>query len=198
MELSKEALTAKEQFNDLLGNVMVFDDSDMEQYERCYADVFSDGVNLTYMGLIFFSSYSAEILLAMLTSNPFRKFVIEHLDEEKKRESGSGTYWDPDMNEKRFGVENESADKDKHEILLVANDTFTKIYELNKWFSTEDGKKELDMYCLSNKAIRDMKRIICEYPYLIRRFDFNAAFANEIMEYAGIVHRQIVQVNDKK
>lgn len=189
MELYNDTLEAKNQFNQIFGNMMTFEDEDMTQYEACYADVFSEGVNLSYMGLIFYANYSAEIMLALLTSNPFRKFLIEELDKEKARTGGD--YWNDSMRVKRFGIENPNLDQDKAEIMIIANDTYIKISALNKWFGTDEGKKEFDMYCLSKKAIRDMKRIICEYPYLIRRYDFDRTFANEIMEYAGIVATQI-------
>ena len=73
----------------------------------------------------------------------------------------------------------------------MADDTYVKIKALNNWFGTEEGAKEFEMYCLSKKAVRDIKRIVCEYPYLLRRFDYNAEFASEIMQYAGTVANQL-------
>ena len=73
----------------------------------------------------------------------------------------------------------------------MKNTSYNKISSLNQWFGTDDGMKEFDMYCLSRKALKDMKRIICEYPYLIRKYDYDQEFANEIMEYAGIVAVQL-------
>lgn len=191
MELQNETIEAMKQFNGFMGNIMTFVPEDMEAYEKCYADVFHDGMNFSYMSMVFYANYSAEILLAMLTSNPFRKFLIEALDAEEKRTNGD--YWNDTMRTKRFGIPNPNADRDKAELMIIANDTFTKISSLNQWFGTEDGKKEFDMYCLSRKALRDMKRIVCEYPYLIRKYDYDRGFANEIMEYAGIVANQIAQ-----
>ena len=56
---------------------------------------------------------------------------------------------------------------------------------------TPEGKEELGEYDLSERDIMDIKTIILEYPYLMRRYDHDEGFAKEIMEYAGIIHKQL-------
>ena len=191
MSLQQSTIDAKEQFNKLFGNMMTFSDDDMIQYDSCYEDVFKSGINYSFMSCVFFAQYSAEILMGMLASNPFRKYLITCLDDEANYDASELKYWHESMNEKRFGIEGYNYDKDKVDIMAMANDTFIKISALNDWFGTDEGSKEFDMYCLSKKAVRDIKRIICEYPYLMRKYDHDQYFANEIMDYASIVMREI-------
>lgn len=183
------------QFNILFGNMFKFEDSDMELYDTCYENVFKNGINFSYMSSTFFAQFSAELLIGMLSSNPFRKYLIQKLDESSNDTVHS--YWDASMNDKRFGIEGRDYTRDTIDIRAMMNETYVKIDALNEWFGTEEGKKEFGMYCLSRKAIKDLKRIICEYPYLIRKYDCDKEFANEIMEFAGIVAKQIVQVTSE-
>ena len=189
------AENTREQFNILLGKMFVFGEEDMSGYNQCYSDVFSKGVNVSYMAATFFAQFSAEILVGLLSSNPFRKFLVKALDTEKEDIDGDSamTYWEPTMQENRFGISGRDYTNDIKDLYAMMNVTYDKIAALNDWFGTDEGKKELDMYCLSKKAVRDIKRIVCEYPYLIRKYDHDKAFASEIMEYAGIIAQQIIQ-----
>lgn len=197
MEIGAANLTenSREQFNVLMGNMVNFSPEDMAGYDECYKNVFSKGVNISYMGATFFAQFSAELLVGMFCSNPFRKFMIKALDNEKEHLEGGGDikYWEPTMEENRFGIEGRDYSEDIKDLYAMMNVTYDKISSLNKWFGTEDGKKEFDMYCLSKKAVRDIKRIVCEYPYLIKKYDHDKDFANEIMEFAGVIAQQIIQ-----
>lgn len=184
----------RKQFNILFGNMFTFATEDMDGYMQCYEDVFSQGINFSFMSSTFYAQFSAEILLGMLTSNPFRKYLIQMLDEEKNDVKTPMKYWDESMEEARFGIRNRDYQKDTADILAMMNGSYNKITSLNEWFGTSEGKKEFEMYCLSRKAIKDIKRVICEYPYLIRKYDHDENFAGEIMEYAGIIANQIIQV----
>ena len=197
MEMAKETVEAKKQFNQLFGNMFEFDDEDMTNYDPCYEAVFSKGLNLSFMSLVFYAQFSAELLLGMLTSNSFRKYLIGEIDAEKGRAADAMNYWSDSMNENRFGIIGRDYTQDKKDLEAFANDTYLKVAALNEWYGTEDGKKEFDMYCLSKKAVKDIKRIFVEYPYLIRRYDYDQKFATEIMEYAGIVANQIASANNE-
>jgi len=197
MEMAKETVEAKKQFNQLFGNMFEFDDEDMANYDPCYEAVFSKGLNLSFMSLVFYAQFSAELLLGMLTSNSFRKYLIGEIDAEKGRAADAMNYWSDSMNENRFGIIGRDYTQDKKDLEAFANDTYLKVAALNEWYGTEDGKKEFDMYCLSKKAVKDIKRIFVEYPYLIRRYDYDQKFATEIMEYAGIVANQIASANNE-
>ena len=188
--MNKLALESKENFNVLFGNMFKFDDEDMAYYSPCYESVFKDGVTISYMSSTFFAQFSAEILFGMIASNPFRKFLIHALDEEKVI-TAKRDYWNESMNELRFGIAGKDYTNDTAELMAMMNTSYNKISSLNQWFGTDEGMKKFDMYCLSRKALKDMKRIICEYPYLIRKYDYDQEFANEIMEYAGIVAVQL-------
>lgn len=183
---------ARKSFNELFGNMFNFEEEDMAVYDECYKAVFSGGNNLSYMSTTFYAQFSAEILVGLLSSNPFRKFLVQELEKEEQRNE-PGQYWNKTMPEKRFGIQGVDYKDDVADLLGMMQGSYTKIEALNEWFGTADGQKEFDMYCLSRKAIRDIKKIVCGYPYLVRRYDFEKEFANEIMEYAGIIAQQILQ-----
>lgn len=188
-DMSSILSNSREQFNVLLGNMFRFDDADMEMYDACYRNVFGQGVNFSYMSTTFFAQFATEILIAGLTSNPFRRFVIDALTDEAT--SSGGPYWDESMNELRFGLPGMDYSQSIRELMGMMNDSYMKILSMNDWYGTDDGKKEFEMHCLSNRAVRDLKRMVLEFPYLIRRFDHDHQFAGEIMEYAGIVAENI-------
>lgn len=185
---------AQEQFNILMGNMFQFNDEDMALYDRCYADVFKDGINFSYMSATFYAQFASEILLAALSSNPFRKFVVHAIEEERGR-TEPGTYWDESMEGLRFGIEGKDYEADTKELTDMMNVSYVKIMSLNNWYGTKEGKEEFEMYCLSKRAVKDIKSMVCELPYLLRHFDFDAGFAKEIMEYAGIVANQIREMD---
>lgn len=181
---------AKDSLNTLFTNMFQLDDGDMAVYDACYSAVFSEGVNFSYMSATFYAQFAAEILVGALASNPFRRFITKALDDEKMR-LGPGEYWEPSMLVKRFGLDGVDYTKDIEALTAMMNDSYIKIMALNNWYGTDSGKEEFEMHCLSNKAIRDIRRMVAEFPYLIRRYDFDRQFAGEIMEYAGIVANQI-------
>lgn len=178
------------EFNKLFGNMFQFGEEDKATYEVCYQDVFGEGVTFSYMSATFFAQFAAEILIGMLSSNPFRRFVEHELDEEAKVVPG-WKYWEPSMEAKRFGLPDKDYTADTEALLGMMNESYVKIMSLNNWFATDAGKEEFAMYCLSKKAVRSIKRAICQFPYLCRRYDHERQFAGEIMEYAGIVAAQI-------
>lgn len=196
IELSKTTEEAKKQFNILFENMFEFDDEDMANYDACYAAVFKKGINFSYMSATFFAQFTAEILVGMLASNPLRKQFIQALDEEKARGDAEIMYWDESMIDKRFGIPGRDYQEDIKDLYGMMNTTYIKIKSLSDWFGTDEGQKEFEMYCLSRKAKRDIKRIACEFPYLIRKYDHDEKFAKEIMEYAGIVAKQIIQSSE--
>lgn len=193
MTAEKLAENARGQFNILFGNMLSFGADDMASYNKCYADVFGKGIEVSYMSATFYAQFSAEILVGMLSSNPFRKFLVQALDAEKAEVAKPMVYWDESMQQNRFGIAERDYTNDTTDLYAMMNVSYNKIAALNEWFGTEEGKKEFDMYCLSRKALRDMKRVVCEYPYLIRKYDHDTTFAHDIMEYAGIVAQQIIQ-----
>lgn len=187
---------AKEQFNILFENMFEFDDADMTNYNECFANVFKKGVNFSFMSVTFYAQFSAELLVGLLASNPLRKQLVQALDDEKAAIETPVEYWDESMNENRFGIVGKDYKNDMKDLYGMMNVSYNKIKSLSDWFGTAEGKKEFEMYCLSRKAKKDIKRIICEYPYLVRKYDHDATFANEIMEYAGIVANQIIQASE--
>lgn len=178
------------EFNKLMGNMFTFGAEDKAMYDLCYQRVFSGGASFSYMSATFFAQFAGEILVGLLASNPFRRFIENALNDEAKRET-PGEYWEPSMVEQRFGIPGRDYQNDLTALFAMMNESYTKILSLNNWYGTPDGKKELDMYCLSRKAVRCIRRAVDEFPYLIRRYDFDKQFAGEIMEYAGIVAAQI-------
>lgn len=198
MELTQNTKKAMEQFNQLLGNMFVFNDEDMAQYDNCYADVFSKGVTFSYMSSVFFAQFSTEFLIGLLSSNPLREYVIKELDNEKTRTKDDMTYWHKSMPTHRFGTPHVGYVDDTMDVMNMVDASYIKISSMNEWFGTEEGKKEFENYCLSKEDVRDIKRVVCEYPYLIRRYDYSEVFANEIMEYVGIIVRQIADANPKE
>ena len=179
------------EFNKLFSNMFRFGEEDKAAYAVCYKAVFGDGMPpFSYMGATFYAQFAAEILVGMLASNPFRRFIENALTEEAAREV-PGEYWEKNMGTLRFGIEGKDYTKDTEALMVMMNESYTKIMALNNWYGTDAGKAEFDMYCLSKKAVRNIKRAIAEFPYLIRRFDYERQFAGEIMEYAGIVAAQI-------
>ena len=181
---------ARQQLNALFGNMFQFDEADMQKYDACFRNVFGGGVTFSYMSATFYAQFAGEILVGALASNPFRRFLEAALDEEAAREE-RGTYWEASMPLKRFGLPDYDYTADMADMTAMMNDSYLKLASLNEWYGTPDGKNEFDMYCLSVKALRGIKRMIVEFPYLIRRFDFDQEFAGQIMEYAGIVAHQI-------
>ena len=180
----------REQMNKLFKNMFVFTNEDMQMYDACFSNVFSGGITFSYMTATFYAQFAGEILVGMLSSNPFRRFLTTALDEEAKRE-GRGKYWHESMATKRFGLPGVDYTADMEDLKSMMNTSYMKIESLSNWYGTDEGRSEFDLYCLSNKAIRDIERVIMEFPYLIRRYDFDQQFAGEIMEYAGIVAAQI-------
>ena len=180
----------REQMNKLFKNMFVLTNEDMQLYDACFSNVFSGGITFSYMTATFYAQFAGEILVGMLSSNPFRRFLTTALDEEAKRE-GRGKYWHESMATKRFGLPGVDYTADMEDLKSMMNTSYMKIESLSNWYGTDEGRSEFDLYCLSNKAIRDIKRVIMEFPYLIRRYDFDQQFAGEIMEYAGIVAAQI-------
>ena len=181
---------AREQLNILLGNMITIEEADMAAYDKCFADVFKDGINFSYMSATFFAQFASEILVGALSSNPFRKFLSRAVAEERER-SVPGTYWEENMEQLRFGIPGKDYSADMADITSMMNTSYVKVMALNDWYGTSEGKAEFELYCLSGRAIRDIKSLVCEFPYLIRRYDYDKQFANEIMEYAGIVAEQI-------
>lgn len=181
---------SRQQFNVLLGNMVLFAPDDMEMYDACYKKVFGGGLTFSYMSATFFAQFAAEILLGMLSSNPLRRFLVDILDKEAAWD-GPNEYWDPSMEKLRFGLPGVDYKDDIKELRGMMDDSYMKILSLNEWYGTDEGKHEFEMYCLSNRAVRDLKRIVLEFPYLIRRYDFDQRFAGEIMEYAGVVAEQV-------
>ncbi len=187
---------AKEQFNILFGNMFEFNDADMAGYDTCYADVFKKGINFSYMSATFFSQFSAELLVGMLASAPLREMLVQALDEEKADINKPFEYWDESMLDKRFGIPCRDYQEDIKDLYGMMNTTYIKIKSLSNWFGTDEGQKEFEMYELSQDAKREIKRIACEYPYLIRKYDHDKRFAQEIMEYASIIAKQILQASE--
>ncbi len=184
---------AKEQLNILFGNMIPITDTDMEAYDKCFTDVFRNGITFSYMSSTFFAQFASEILVGALSSNPFRKFLSLALEQERGR-TEPGEYWDETMETLRFGLPGVDDAPGVADVMSMMNTSYVKIMALNEWYGTPDGKAEFDMYCLSGRAIRDIKAVICELPYLIRRYDYDKQFAGEIMEYAGIVAEQIKSI----
>lgn len=183
---------AREQIQLLVGNMFQITDEDMAGYDACYADVFKNGITFSFMSATFYAQFAAEILVGCLSSNPFRKFLIKAIDLERERTT-PGEYWQENMKDLRFGIEGRDYEADISDLLRMMNVSYTKIVGINNWYGTDAGKEEFDMYCLSRKAARDIRTVICQMPYLIRHYDYDVQFAKEIMEYAGIIARQIEQ-----
>ncbi len=196
MRLNPTTENAKEQFNILFENMFEFDDADMAGYDTCYADVFKKGITFSYMSVTFFAQFSAELLVGMLASAPLRKMLVKALDEEKADINKPFEYWDESMLDKRLGIPGRDYQKDIKDLYDMMNTTYIKIKSLSDWFGTDEGKKEFEMYELNRDAKRDIKRIACEYPYLIRKYDHDEKFTQEIMEYAGIIAKQIIQASE--
>lgn len=182
---------AKEHFNELFSNMLKFTDSDMEMYDKCYRNVFGQGMpSFSFMSSTFYAQFAPELLIGILSSNPLRRFIVDALDNEAKY-TGEATYWNSTMPERRFGIPGRDYTQDMNDIVFMMQDSYGKISALNKWYGLPEGVEEFEMYCLSHRAVDDIKRIVLEFPYLIRRYDHDRAFAEEIMEYAGIVAVQI-------
>lgn len=192
-EINEILANAREQLNLLVGNMFQITEDDMAMYDACYADVFKDGVNFSFMSATFFAQFAPELLLAALSSNPFRKFVVQAIEAEKTR-SDPGEYWDENMDVLRFGRPDRDYSTDNADILSMMNTSYVKLTALNNWYGKDAGREEFEMYCLSGRAVKDIKAMICQMPYLIRHFDYDKQFAAEIMEYAGIVANQIRDV----
>ena len=189
-ETAEILANAKEQLNLLVGNMFQITDEDMALYDACYADVFKSGVNFSFMSSTFFAQFAPELLLGALSSNPFRKFIARAIEAERNR-TEPGQYWDENMELLRFGRQDRDYTADNADILSMMNVSFVKLTALNNWYGKDAGREEFDTYCLSGRAVRDIKAMILQLPYLIRHYDYDRQFAVEIMEYAGIVANQI-------
>lgn len=189
-EANEILANAKEQLSILVGNMFQITDEDMAGYDACYADVFKDGISFSFMSATFYAQFAAEILVGCLSSNPFRKFLIQAIEAERTR-TEPGEYWQEDMKDLRFGIEGRDYASDMADLTDMMNTSYTKVMSLNNWYGTKEGREEFDMYCLSKKASRDIRTVICQLPYLIRHYDYDARFAAEVMEYAGIIAKQI-------
>lgn len=189
-EANEILANAKEQLSILVGNMFQITDEDMAGYDACYADVFKDGISFSFMSATFYAQFAAEILVGCLSSNPFRKFLIQAIEAERTR-TEPGEYWQENMKDLRFGIEGRDYASDIADLTDMMNTSYTKVMSLNNWYGTKEGREEFDMYCLSKKASRDIRTVICQLPYLIRHYDYDARFAAEVMEYAGIIAKQI-------
>ena len=196
VNLRSDVFAAMNRFNELFGNMFRFEAEDMKNYETCYAEVFRNGTNFSFMSSVFFAQFSTEILLGLLASEPFRKYVIEQLDEEKECH-GICEYWHENMRTSRFGLKNHDYTRDNENLMNMMNGTYIRIQSLNEWYGTDEGKSAFESYKLSVDSKNDIKRITCEYPYLIRRFDHDKRFANEIMEHAGCISETLRQKTHK-
>lgn len=183
---------AKDQFNILFSNLFQFEDEDMVAYDKCYADVFRDGPNMSYMSATFFAQFAAEIFVGLLSSDPLRRVILSAIEDERGRNpEGLPQWWDEGMADKRFGIAGRDYTEDVKDLTAMMNESYNKIATLNQWYGSEEGKKEFEMYCLSREAVASLKSIILEFPYLVRRYDYDKAFAGEIMEYASITAIQV-------
>ena len=198
MDYEQTAENSKEQLNILFENMFVFDDGDMEHFDTCFSDVFKKGVQFSFMSATFYAQFAAELLIGLLSSDRLRKLMAQAIDEEKAAINEPVEYWDETMKEDRFGIVGKDYKNDIKSLNDMMNTSYNKIKSLSDWFGTAEGKKEFEMYCLSSKAKKDIKHIICEFPYLFRKYDHDEAFANEVMEYAGIVANQVQQAAKDK
>lgn len=183
----------KEQMNILFENIFVFDGADMACHDACYYDIFRKGVQFSFMSATFYAQFAPELLLGLFSSDPFRKFMAQAIDEEKAVANEPVEFWDETMKENRFGIVGRDYTNDIKDLNGMMNVSYNKIKSLGTWFGTPEGKKEFEEYNLSCDDKTVIKRIICELPYLFRKYDHDEAFAKEIMEYAGIVANQLKQ-----
>lgn len=187
------AENTKKQMNILFENMFVFDDADMACLDTCYYDIFKRGVQFSFMSATFYAQFAAELLVGLLASAPLRRRMAQDIDEEKAVVNEPVEFWDETMKENRFGIVGRDYTKDIEDLKGMMNVSYGKIKSLSTWFGTPEGKKEFEQYNLTSDDMTAIKRIICEFPYLFRKYDHDEAFANEIMEHAGIVANQIQQ-----
>ena len=168
VNLRSDVADVMKQFNTMFGNVLTFKPEDMQTYPACYDNVFKDGINFSFLSSVFFAEFSAELFIVILASAPIRKFLIESLDKEACYSSSETEYWNKTMEKNRFGIPGRDYTKDINDISNMMNATYIKISSLNDWYGTAEGKEELSLYGLTDEVKSDIKRIICEYPYLIK------------------------------
>ena len=194
MDYEQISANSKEQLNILFENMFVFDDGDMEHSDTCFYDVFKKGVQFSFMSATFYAQFAAELLIGLLASDPLRKLMAQAIDEEKAAINEPVEYWNETMKENRFGIIGRDYKNDIKSLNDMMNTSYNKIKSLGTWFGTPEGKKEFeDSYPLTPEDMTVIKRIICEFPYLFRKYDHDEAFAKEVTEYAGIVANQIKQ-----
>ena len=132
----------REQMNKLFKNMFVFTNEDMQLYDACFSNVFSGGITFSYMTATFYAQFAGEILVGMLSSNPFRRFLTTALDEEAKRE-GRGKYWHESMATKRFGLPGVDYTADMEDLKSMMNTSYMKIESLSNWYGTDERVRPL-------------------------------------------------------
>ena len=171
----------KEKLNLLVGNVINFTDDDMLLFDTALVET-SENQNFTmsYMSIIFYSQFIIEIYVGSLVSKKMRTLILNDLEDEVKYKSGERPYWHDDMKVNHMGrtdLSEEKLQKDLNQILNVAEQAYVRMAALNDWYATDEGKEKLDEYCLTNRAIKEVKLILLQLPYLMRRFDRDKNFA---------------------
>lgn len=167
--------------NELLGNVLSFTEDDMTLFDTALVET-SENENFTmsYMSIIFYSQFIVETYVGSLVSKKMRSILLEELEDEIKHVSGDRPYWHDDMKKNHMGrtdISEEQLTNDIQQILGVAEQAYVRMAALNEWYGTEAGVQKLEEYCLTNKAIKEVKLIILQLPYLMRRFDRDKNFA---------------------
>ncbi len=195
----KNVIIAKEELNDLVGNIVTINDKDMALYESAFKEVFADGVKLSFMSMVFYATYTPELLIGLLEAGQFRDWLREAVEEEKHIGANNDyEYWEPSMDTERYGIKGKDVSNCTINIRELAKASYSKIAAANEWYGTPEGKEELGEYDLSERDIMDIKTIILGYPYLMRRYDYNEGFAKDIMEYTRIICKQICDDTEKE
>ena len=170
-----------EKLNVLFGNVLTFTEDDMPLFDAALLETSeNESFTMSYMSIIFYSQFIIETYVGSLVSKKMRKIILENLDDEITHKSGDRPYWHEDMETSRLGrtdISPEELENDLKQILMVAEQAYVRLAALNDWYATDEGKGKLDEYCLTNKALREVKLIILQLPYLMRRFDRDKDFA---------------------
>ena len=170
-----------EKLNAIFGNVLTFTEDDMPLFDTALLET-SENENfaMSYMSVIFYSQFIIETYVGSLVSKKMRKIILEQLDDEVKHQSGDRPYWHENMQTDHLGrtdLPAEQLESDLKQILLVAEQAYVRLAALNDWYASPEGKEKLDEYCLTNRAIREVKQILLQLPYLMRRFDRDKDFA---------------------
>ncbi len=192
-KLRQTTETAKQQYNMLFKNVFVFDDEDMEGYDKCFFDVFRKGVNLSYYTSSFYAQYTGELYVGMLISKKFRKKLVEAINHEKAHIDEPVVYWEKNMSTKRFGIPGKDYTGYTKTIMNMINTSYCKIAGLSEYFGTPEGKKDFESYSLTPEDVADMKCIIMQFPYLLRKSDHDKDFMKYVMKTAGDVVKEIMK-----